>query len=113
MTEERLIIPRKTTNKFFLTIAIGVILLIAGIIMMVAGGGAEHGGGHGEAAGAGHEAASWTKRLFLNLWLNNVYFTGIALIGVFFVAIQYVAYAGWSVLIKRIPEALGYYLPIG
>lgn len=113
MTEERLIIPRKTTNKFFLTIAIGVILLIAGIIMMVAGGGADHGGGHGEAAAAGHEAASWTKRLFLNLWLNNVYFSGIALIGVFFVAIQYVAYAGWSVLIKRIPEALGYYLPIG
>ncbi|NDK54579.1 quinol:cytochrome C oxidoreductase [Pontibacter fetidus] len=113
MTEERLIIPRKTTNKFFLTIAIGVILLIAGIIMMAAGGGAEHGGGHGEAAAAGHEAASWTKRLFLNLWLNNVYFSGIALIGVFFVAIQYVAYAGWSVLIKRIPEALGYFLPIG
>lgn len=113
MTEERLIIPRKTTNKFFFTIAIGVILLILGIIIMAAGGGAEHGEGHGEAAAAGHEAASWSKRLFLNLWLNNVYFTGIALIGTFFVAVQYVAYAGWSVLIKRIPEALSYYLPIG
>ncbi|MEJ8758258.1 quinol:cytochrome C oxidoreductase [Pontibacter sp. H259] len=94
-------------------IAIGVILLIAGILIMAAGGGADHGGGHGEAAGTGHEAASWTKRLFMNLWLNNVYFTGIALVGVFFVAVQYVAYAGWSVLIKRIPEALGYFLPIG
>jgi hypothetical protein len=113
MTEERLIIPRKTNNKFFLMIAIGVVLLIAGILLMAAGGGAEHGEGHGEAAAAGHEAASWTKRLFINLWLNNVYFTGIALVGVFFVAVQYVAYAGWSVLIKRIPEALGYFLPIG
>lgn len=113
MTEERLIIPRKTTNKFFLTIAIGVILLIIGIIMMATGGGADHGEGHGEAAAAGHEAASWTKRLFMNLWLNNVYFTGIALVGTFFVAVQYVAYAGWSVLIKRIPEALSYFLPIG
>jgi hypothetical protein len=112
MTEERLIISRKTNNKFFLTIAIGVILLIAGIIFMVTGGG-DHGNGHGEAAEAGHEAASWTKRLFINLWLNNVYFTGIALVGTFFVAVQYVAYAGWSVLIKRIPEALSYFLPIG
>ncbi|MER2995965.1 quinol:cytochrome C oxidoreductase [Pontibacter populi] len=113
MTEERLIIPRKTNNKFFLMIAIGVVLLIAGILLMALGGGAEHGEGHGEAAAAGHEAASWSKRLFMNLWLNNVYFTGISLVGVFFVAVQYVAYAGWSVLIKRIPEALGYFLPIG
>ncbi|GAB3829862.1 quinol:cytochrome C oxidoreductase [Pontibacter rugosus] len=114
MTEERLIISRKTNNKFFLMIAVGVVLLIAGIIIMAVGGGAEHHAeGHGEAAAAGHEAVTWSKRLFLNLWLNNVYFTGIALIGVFFVAVQYVAYAGWSVLIKRIPEALGYYLPIG
>lgn len=114
MTEERLIISRKTNNKFFLMIAVGVVLLIAGIIFMAAGGGAEHAAeGHGEAAAAGHEAASWSKRLFINLWLNNVYFTGIALIGTFFVAVQYVAYAGWSVLIKRIPEALSYYLPIG
>ncbi|TPE42569.1 quinol:cytochrome C oxidoreductase [Pontibacter mangrovi] len=114
MTEERLIISRKTNNKFFLMIAVGVVLLIAGIIFMAAGGGAEHHAeGHGEAAAAGHEAASWTKRLFVNLWLNNVYFTGIALIGTFFVAVQYVAYAGWSALVKRIPEAMASYLPIG
>ncbi len=94
-------------------IAIGVILLIVGIIAMAAGGGEHHAEGHGEAAATAHEAVSWTKRLLINLWLNNVYFTGIALAGVFFVAVQYVAYAGWSVLIKRVPEALGYYLPIG
>ncbi len=113
MTEERLIISRKTNNKFFLMIAIGVVLLIVGIIAMAAGGGEHHAEGHGEAAASAHEAVSWTKRLFVNLWLNNVYFTGIAITGLFFVAVQYVAYAGWSVLIKRIPEALGYYLPIG
>ncbi|MCC9138295.1 quinol:cytochrome C oxidoreductase [Pontibacter silvestris] len=115
MTEERLIISRKTNNKFFLMIAIGVVLLIAGIIFMAAGGGAEHHaeGGHGEAAAAGHEAVSWTKRLFINLWFNNVYFTGISVIGVFFIAVQYVAYAGWSALIKRVPEALTSYLPVG
>ncbi|MCC9166122.1 quinol:cytochrome C oxidoreductase [Pontibacter harenae] len=115
MTEERLIIDRKTNNKFFMMIAIGVVLLIVGILFMALGGGGEHHaeGGHGEGAAAGHEVASWSKRLWVNLWFNNVYFTGISLVGVFFVAVQYVAYAGWSVLIKRIPEALGYYLPIG
>jgi hypothetical protein len=88
-------------------IAIGVVLLIAGIIIAALGGGdAHHGEGHGE-------GASWLKRLYVNLWLNNVYFTGISVIGLFFVTVQYVAYAGWSVLIKRIPEAMGYYLPIG
>jgi hypothetical protein len=51
--------------------------------------------------------------LFSNLWLNNVYFIGIAVIGLFFTAVQYVAYAGWSVPIKRILEALSAYLPIG
>nr|WP_317175539.1 quinol:cytochrome C oxidoreductase [Pontibacter beigongshangensis] len=96
-------------------IAIGVVLLIVGIVAMALGWGEDHhavdAAAHGGAVA--HEPATWTKRLYINLWLNNVYFTGIALIGVFFVTVQYVAYAGWSVLIKRIPEALGYYLPIG
>ncbi|WP_242922328.1 quinol:cytochrome C oxidoreductase [Pontibacter liquoris] len=109
MTEERLIISRKTNNKFFLMIAVGVIMLIAGIIFMAAGGGAGHGEGHG----GGHDAVTWTQRLFVNLWLNNVYFTGISITGIFIVAVHYVAYGGWYVLVKRIPEALGAYLPIG
>jgi len=90
-------------------IAIGAVMLIAGIIFMAVGGGAGHGEGHGEA----HDVVTWSQRLFVNLWLNNVYFTGISAIGVFIVAVHYVAYGGWYVLIKRIPEALAYYLPIG
>jgi hypothetical protein len=53
----------------------------------------------------------WLKRLWANLWLNSVFFTGISIIGVFFVAIQYAAQAGWSAGIKRVPEAFGAYLP--
>src|SRR5678815_4110715 len=30
-----------------------------------------------------------------------------------FTTVQYVAYAGWSVLIKRVLEALAYFLPVG
>jgi hypothetical protein len=66
---------------------------------------AEHGGGH-------HEF-HWTTRLWADLWHNAVFFTGIAIIGVFFVAVQYLAYAGWSAGIKRVPEAFGMFLPIG
>jgi hypothetical protein len=55
----------------------------------------------------------WSLRLIKDLWLNNVFFSGIALIGIFFVAFNYVAQAGWSVAIKRIPEAFGNYLLVG
>jgi hypothetical protein len=70
------------------------------------------GEGHAEAAHDAH-APHWTLRLIKDLWLNNIFFTGIAVIGVFFVAFNYIAQAGWSAGIKRVPEAFGYYLPFG
>lgn len=66
---------------------------------------------HNAAESEGHGPSIWT-RLLANLWINNVYFTGIALIGVFFFAIQYVAMAGWSASITRIMINLGAWLPI-
>ncbi|WP_340153978.1 quinol:cytochrome C oxidoreductase [uncultured Marivirga sp.] len=65
-----------------------------------------HGGEH-----AGNP--SWLKRIYANLWINNMYFVGLALLGVFFVAIQYVAQAGWSAALIRIPMSFGNWLPIG
>ena len=59
-----------------------------------------------------HGKPVWAKRIIKNIWQNNIFFGGIALIGVFFLAFNYVAYAGWSAAIKRIPEAFGYYLPV-
>jgi hypothetical protein len=61
---------------------------------------------------AHHGKPVWAKRIIKDIWQNNVFFGGIALIGVFFLAFNYVAYAGWSALIKRVPEAFGYYLPV-
>jgi hypothetical protein len=78
-----------------------------------------HADAHGEAQhaaaaehGGGHHEVHWTTRIIKDLWLNNVFFAGIALIGVFFVAFNYIAWAGWSAGIKRIPEAFGAYLPV-
>ena len=43
---------------------------------------------------------------------NNYFFIGIAVFGVFFVALQYVAEAGWSIVLKRVPEAIMGALPL-
>jgi hypothetical protein len=64
---------------------------------------------HGEHAGN----PSWLKRIYANLWINNMYFVGLALLGVFFVAIQYVTQAGWSAALIRVPMSFGNWLPIG
>ncbi len=54
----------------------------------------------------------WLKRLYTTLWMNNIYFVGLGIIGLFFVAIQYAAQAGWSAGIKRIPLAMGAWIPV-
>jgi hypothetical protein len=69
-----------------------------------------------EAAAASHEehhgSAFWLKRIYASLWHNSVFFTGLGIIGLFFVAIQYAAQAGWSAPINRIPLAMGSWIPV-
>ncbi len=84
--------------------AIGAALLVLGIVLAIFGG-------HGHEEEGGH-AFHWYQRLYANIWINNVYFTGIAIIGVFFFAIQYAAQAGWSTGLLRIMLSFGYWLPI-
>ncbi|RYZ45612.1 MAG: quinol:cytochrome C oxidoreductase, partial [Sphingobacteriales bacterium] len=114
-------------SKRRLTIGIiaGVVLVGIGAYLAAKGGGghehveAAHGAAghaaHGEAAHAaagGHHEYKWTTRLWANVWVNSVYFTGAAVIGMFFIAYNYLAQAGWSAVFKRIPEALPAFLPI-
>jgi hypothetical protein len=112
--DERLDFAAGGRKKALMALGIGLLLLIIGCFMVASGSGHEaaHGAHGGDAAGAGEHAFHWTKRLWVNLWLNNVWFTGIAVIGVFFVAFNYVAYAGWSAAIQRVPMAFGNFLPI-
>ncbi len=107
MVDEKFEFTGSAKKNLFIFIAVGIVLAIIGIISV------SMGGGHHDLAVSeeGHHAFHWTKRLFANLWINNVYFTGLALIGVFFFAIQYVAQAGWSAGIKRIPLTYGAWLP--
>jgi len=97
---------KASTKKSIMTVlVIGAILLGIGIVMAI------FGGHHEEGAEAGAHAFHWYERLYANMWINNVYFTGIAIVGVFFFAIQYAAQAGWSAPIVRVMLSFGNWLP--
>jgi hypothetical protein len=129
ITEEQYTFQPGTKKQLLIVLAFGVVLLAIGLWAAMAGGHDEHGGGHsglnteqqvasissdaaGEGHGEHHETAPWLKRLYTSLWMNNVYFVGLGIIGLFFVCIQYAAQAGWSAGVKRIPLAMGHWLPI-
>jgi hypothetical protein len=52
------------------------------------------------------------ERTFANLLLMGYYFTCVCICGVFFCAVQYVAQAGWSASVLRIPQGFARVLPI-
>ncbi|MDW7693964.1 quinol:cytochrome C oxidoreductase [Flammeovirgaceae bacterium SG7u.111] len=106
--DEKFVFTPKLKKTIFTVLGIGVAALVIGMLI------AAFGGGHAEHAAEGgeHHAFHWTTKLWASMWVNNVYFTGIALIGIFFVAIQYIASAGWSASILRIPATFGYFLPV-
>lgn len=99
---------------------VGLLLLVVGAFLVSKGWGlglehAHEAGGHAHGAHEGGEhaeTAGWLKRVIASLWLNSVFFTGIAAVGMFFVAIQYLSWAGWSSILKRVPEAFPAFLPI-
>ena len=52
------------------------------------------------------------ERTFANLLLMSYYFACVCICGIFFLAIQYVAQAGWSVAVLRVPQAFAKALPV-
>ena len=110
--EEKFVFTSSLRNKLLWTLLIGVVLFALGIYLLM---NAEGHAVHGEHAAITHEGAHtfhWTQRLWATLWVNNLFFTGIAVISVFFSAYNYVAYAGWSSSIIRIPQSFGYFIPV-
>lgn len=112
-TAEQLVVTDGARKTFIAIIVAGVVVLVLGILAAVMGwGAAEHGEATGHAAAAAHGAAHeeggplWLKRLIISLWHSNLFFLGVSTVGTVFMAINYVAYAGWSVMVKRIAEAL-------
>ena len=104
MSEDKFVITADNQKKLLIAEIVGVILVVVGILLVAFGG---H--GHEQGESAGHHV-HWLHRIWVNLWINNIYFLGIALTGVLFLALQYASQAGWSAYIKRIPEAFGSWL---
>lgn len=117
LTEERYSMTSRTRNILFGVIGIGLILTIIGIFQAQSGGHHSHDHAMALAGNAGghadHHGPNWIGRLWSNILLNGWYTLIIALAGTFFIAVNYAANAGWAVGLKRIPEAMGFYAPIG
>jgi len=54
-----------------------------------------------------HHFSTWPALLF-----NTYFYLGISVFAVFFIAMQYVSEAAWSIVLKRVPEAIISFLPI-
>lgn len=53
-----------------------------------------------------------STRIWANVLVAGIFFLMISLAALFWYAIQYVANAGWSVAIKRVPEAVMTFIPV-
>ncbi|MBS4058620.1 MAG: hypothetical protein KGZ82_14995 [Bacteroidales bacterium] len=89
MENQSFTLPKKLIN-----VAIGMVII--GLISLA----------YGYFGGLGGE------RIAANLLMNNVYFLGIALIGLFFVAVHAIAESGWQVSVQRIGEAMSAFIPV-
>ncbi|HEX8041387.1 MAG TPA: quinol:cytochrome C oxidoreductase [Chryseosolibacter sp.] len=131
--DEQYIFRRESRNKLFILLAVGLFLFVVGIFSAMRapapeGGGHATAAGHHEVVAANQEGAAvqeihasaehegpdaWLKRIYTSLWMNNIFFLGLGIIGLFFVAIHYAAQAGWSAGVIRIPLAMGNWIPVG
>ena len=82
----------------YVLMAIGVISIIAAFLTDKAPEGDHH----------YHQNRAWA-----NIFINSFFFMAIGLAAAFFLGLQYAAEAGWATTIKRIIEAVAWYLPYG
>jgi hypothetical protein len=53
------------------------------------------------------------QRTWANYLLNSYYFLSLGIGASFFLAIQYITQSGWSAMFRRVPEAIGAFVPVG
>jgi hypothetical protein len=82
--------PAKLKNRCFALMAIGVLALIIGFVVY-------------------HDHP---ERVWANLLVNSTFFLGLSIGAGFFLAAHYVAYGGWQVVVRRVPEAVTRLIPV-
>jgi hypothetical protein len=108
MSQEVFVFSSSARKRLVLLGLAGILMVVIGILILSFTGHGHEGVIANEAAG---HAFHWTQRLYADLWINNVYFIGLAITGILFFAIQYASQAGWSSSLIRIPLAFGSWLP--
>lgn len=91
-------IPSKAKMFSMALMAVGLIAIIAMFLM-------DH---PAEADEHYHHNRAWA-----NIFANSFFFMAIGLAAAFFMGLQYAAEAGWATTIKRIFEAVSWFLPVG
>lgn len=77
----------------FILMGIGALTLIIGIILAFTG---NH---------------TLQEKIWTGILTNNMFFLGLSLAGLFFIAVNYIGYGGWYLTVKRIPEAMSMFIP--
>jgi hypothetical protein len=127
--DEKYEFTAKAKRNLAIILVVGVVLTVLGILLNIGGGGheEEHAATqvstqllastdaiqeHATAVEAEHhETVYWLKRLYSDLWINNMFFVGLGVIGLFFFALQYASQAFWSTGMLRVAMAIGNWLP--
>ncbi len=134
--DEKYIFTAKAKRNIAVLLVVGLLLLVVGIFMNMGDtthGEEQHAANavseqllastdlvqHADAANADeavaepehHATPHWLKRLYANLWINNMFFVGLGIIGVFFFALQYASSSHWSTGMLRVSMAIGNWLP--
>lgn len=100
--KEQFILTSQAKKNLIIGGGIGVVLVVAGIYLAATSGSAHESeiahntvnaliGNGAKHAGEGHHNISWLTRVWANIWINAVYFTGISVTGMFVISYKYLA----------------------
>ncbi|MCK9481448.1 MAG: quinol:cytochrome C oxidoreductase [Bacteroidia bacterium] len=132
---------KKATKFSIILIVVGLLLTIAGVVTLPKNG-ASHEGTATETHHDHHDATAttphlnyygdhqvnhplppptpedagahkpWYSRIYANILTNSYFFVLVSGLALFFLALQYIANAGWTTVFKRVIEAVTTFLPI-
>ena len=85
-------VPKKLKTATYVLMAVGLLATVIGFM---------------------NDHSEHHNRFWANVMVNGFFFLAISLGALFFLALQYAAEVAWSVMVKRILEAITGYIPIG
>jgi hypothetical protein len=104
LKEEKFVFTSKAKNLAFILMGLGLVLALIGYFTY-------HPSIEGLTEEQNHHLP--IKRMLGALLFNGYFFFVISTLAIIFIVISQLANAGWYVAVRRIPEAMGAYMPVG